>query len=201
MIFSKKRKILHFSRQMLCRVAFTLLMAQSQAEQWQRWFDENGPRLLLFARGWSVSKDCAEDLVQETMLRLWHYQADRGGQPPDLPLAFSTIRFCGLNQKRTDSRRRKREEAIIYLNDFEDVWLDPTLEEDEEAALLRDAVQRLTPKLRDVITMKIWGNLTFQEIAIALAIPANTCASRYRYALTQLAQELQRIKEDRHEIA
>lgn len=97
--------------------------------------------------------------------------------------------------------QEKREESIIYLNDFEDVWLDPALEDDEEAILLREAVQRLAPKLRDVITMKIWGNLTFQEIAQALGIPPNTCASRYRYALLQLAQELQTVKEARHEIA
>ena len=182
-------------------MAFYQQMAVARADQWQQWFDENGPRLLLFARGWSTSREGAEDLVQETMLRMWHYQAERGGHPPDLALAFSTIRFCGLNQKRTDTRRKKREESIIYLNDFEDVWLYPTLEDDEEAVLLREAVQRLTPKLRDVITMKIWGNLTFQEIAKALKIPANTCASRYRYALTQLAQELQLVKEARHEIA
>ena len=182
-------------------MALSSQMATSNAEQWQQWFDENGPRLLLFARGWSTSREGAEDLVQETMLRMWHYQAERGGHPPDLALAFSTIRFCGLNQNRTDTRRKKREESIIYLNDFEDVWLDPALEDDEEAILLREAVQRLAPKLRDVITMKIWGNLTFQEIATALAIPQNTCASRYRYALTQLSQELQTIKEGRHEIA
>ena len=176
-------------------------MATIIADKWQTWFDENGPRLLLFARGWSVSREGAEDLVQETMVRMWHYQAERGGEPPDLALAFSTLRFAGMNQKRTDTRRKKREESIIYLNDFEDVWLDPTLEDDEEAVMLREAVQRLAPKLRDVIVMKIWGGLTFQEIAQTLAIPANTCASRYRYALDQLSQELQIVKEGRHEIA
>lgn len=173
----------------------------TQQEMWQAWFDENGPRLLLCARGWSTNKEEAEDLVQETMLRMWHYQADRGGAPPDLPLAFSTIRFCGLNQKRTDSRRRKREESLIYLNDFEDVWLDPALEDDEDAVLLQESVQRLAPKLRDVVIMKIWGGLTFHEIATTLAISPNTCASRYRYALEQLAQALASVKKDRHEYA
>lgn len=100
-------------------------MADSTAENWQKWFRENGSRLLLFARGWSTTREGAEDLVQETMVRMWNYQEDKGGEPPDLPIAFSTIRFCGMNQKRTDSRRKKREESIIYLNDFEDVWLDP----------------------------------------------------------------------------
>jgi RNA polymerase sigma-70 factor (ECF subfamily) len=46
--------------------------------------------------------------------------------------------------------------------------------------------------------MKFWGGLTFQQIAETLAISANTAASRYRYALEQLAHDLRRIKEDRH---
>lgn len=111
---------------------------------------------------------------------------------------FSTIRFCGLNRHRSETRRRKREESIVYLNDFEDVWLDPGVEDDEEALMLREAVKNLSDKLREVVTMKIWGGLTFAEISEALAISPNTAASRYRYALEQLALSLRRVEEARH---
>ena len=171
---------------------------ESPATAWKHWLAEHGPRLLLFARGWSQTREDAEDLVQEAVLRMWHHQADKGAAPPDLPLVFSTIRFCGLNHHRSETRRRRREESIIYLNDFQDVWLDPVAEEDEEALQLREAVQRLSPKLREVVMMKFWGGLTFQQIAEALAISPNTAASRYRYALEQLAHELRRLKEVRH---
>jgi RNA polymerase sigma-70 factor (ECF subfamily) len=174
-------------------------MTANAACVWKTWLAENGPRLLLFARGWSQNRSDAEDLLQEAIVRLWHYQAERGGAPPDLPFAFSTIRFCGLNHHRSEGRRRKREESIIYLNDFQDVWLDTTCEDDEEAEVLRGAVQQLSTKLREVVTMKIWGGLTFAEISSALAISPNTAASRYRYALEQLSQSMQRLQ--RHEIA
>ena len=108
-------------------------MASSPRSVWKEWLAAHGPRLLLFARGWSNCQQDAEDLVQEAVMRLWNHQADKGGLPPDLPFAFSTIRFCGLNHYRTETRRKKREESIIYLNDFEDVWLDPVLEDDEDA--------------------------------------------------------------------
>jgi RNA polymerase sigma-70 factor, ECF subfamily len=173
----------------------------SPANEWKQWLAENGARLLLFARGWSNSRHDAEDLVQEAILRMWHFQADKNHTPPDLPLVFSTIRFCGLNHHRSESRRRKREESVIYLNDFQDVWLDPLMEEDEEALILRDAVQHLSQKLREVVVMKFWGGLTFLQISETLAISPNTAASRYRYALEQLAHELRRIKEERHAIA
>ncbi len=170
----------------------------SPATAWKQWLAQNGPRLLLFARGWSQSREDAEDLVQEAILRMWHHQAEKGAVPPDLPLVFSTIRFCGLNHHRSEKRRRKREESIIYLNDFQDVWLDPLMEEDEDALILRDSVQALSPKLREVVIMKFWGDLTFQQIAETLAISPNTAASRYRYAMEQLAHELRRMKEVRH---
>jgi len=34
------------------------------ANEWKQWLAENGPRLLLFARGWSNNRADAEDLVQ-----------------------------------------------------------------------------------------------------------------------------------------
>lgn len=173
-------------------------MMNSPASEWKLWLAENGARLLLFARGWSNCRQDAEDLVQDAILRMWHHQADKGHKPPDLPLVFSTIRFCGLNHHRSESRRRKREESVIYLADFKDFWLDPVLEEDEEALILRDAVQNLSQKLREVVVMKFWGGLTFLQISETLAISPNTAASRYRYALEQLAYELRRIKEERH---
>lgn len=176
-------------------------MPTGSRSAWREWLAANGPKLLLFARGWSTCQHDAEDLVQEAVLRLWNYQQDKGAGPPDLPFAFSTIRFCGLNHHRSETRRRKREESIIYLNDFEDVWLDPVLEDDEEAAALRDAVQRLSPKLREVVVMKSWGGLTFAEISEALAISPNTAASRYRYALEQLTHELRQLKEERNATA
>ena len=136
--------------------------------------------------------------MQEAVLKMWHHQADRGHTPPDLPLVFSTIRFCGLNFHCGERRRRKREESIIYLNDFQDMWLDPVLEDDEDAQLLRDKIGQLSEKLREVVIMKFWGGLTFQQIAELLLISPNTAASRYRYALEQLSQELRSIKEERH---
>ena len=39
---------------------------------------------------------------------------------------------------------------------------------------------------RKVLTLKIWGELTFDEIAQTLELSLNTVASRYRYALQKL---------------
>lgn len=174
------------------------MMDRSPAAAWKLWLAEHGAKLLLFARSWAPSREDAEDLVQDAIIRMWNHQEQHGHVPPDLPLVYSTIRFCGLNLHRSTTRRRKREESIIYLHDFEDVWLDPTMEDDEDAQILREAVRDLSPKLREVLILKFWSGLTFQQIAETLAISPNTAASRYRYALEQMALELRNRKELRH---
>ena len=44
--------------------------------------------------------------------------------------------------------------------------------------------------------MKIWGNLTFAQIAAALSLNPNTAASRYRYALQRLSSQLSEVARD-----
>ena len=52
--------------------------------------------------------------------------------------------------------------------------------------MIQIAMSQLPDKYREVVTLKVWGELTFAEIAEMLAIPANTVASRYRYGLAEL---------------
>ena len=65
-------------------------------------------------------------------------------------------------------------------------WFDCGLDERERHVLIHKAMSQLTAIYREVVTLKVWGGLTFAEIAEALEIPANTAASRYRYGLIEL---------------
>ena len=65
-----------------------------------------------------------------------------------------------------------------------------------EAILVRQALAQLPAEQAEVVVMKIWHELTFQEIGETLAIPANTAASRYRYGLAKLRDLLGEIGDD-----
>jgi RNA polymerase sigma-70 factor (ECF subfamily) len=66
------------------------------------------------------------------------------------------------------------------------LWFDSTVEDRERARLIQDAMAKLPEIYREVVSLKVWGGLTFAEIADSLEIPANTAASRYRYGLQEL---------------
>ncbi len=174
------------------------MAGRAHAKAWKSWLKEHSARLYAYARRHTANREDAEDIIQDALVRLWHYQEERNNVPPDLPLAYSVLRFIAMDHGRKLGRKKRKEEAIIYLHDRDDHWLDTSLEDDEESGILYRAVDELSEKLREVLALKIWGGLTFQEIAKNMAISPNTAASRYRYALEQLQRRLVTLKEQRH---
>ncbi|MBU6410606.1 MAG: sigma-70 family RNA polymerase sigma factor, partial [Verrucomicrobia bacterium] len=68
----------------------------------------------------------------------------------------------------------------------------PAIDPDEQTfrAELAAALSELPQEQRAVLHLKLWDGLTFEEIAAALEISANTAASRYRYGLDKLRDRL-----------
>lgn len=163
-------------------------------EQWKAWIAEHGSRLLLFARQQTRTAEDAEDVLQEAMLRLWRsgmIETTEDGNTPSLAAAFTQIRRAAIDQARKNIRRANRETRALEIDDTSDVVLfQDTLEQDERAAQIEKALQSLPDYYKEVVILKIWGDLTFEQIAETLDIPMNTAASRYRYALERLRRTL-----------
>ena len=60
------------------------------------------------------------------------------------------------------------------------------IEKQERNEQLSSAIQELSSKHQEVVMLKVWGELTFDEIGKTLGIPLHTAASRYRHALGNL---------------
>jgi RNA polymerase sigma-70 factor (ECF subfamily) len=61
---------------------------------------------------------------------------------------------------------------------------------------IQSALGDLPEEQREIVVLRVWGQLTFEEAALALDIPANTAASRYRYALAKLKERLQPLAKE-----
>ncbi|WP_425395778.1 sigma-70 family RNA polymerase sigma factor [Aeoliella sp.] len=55
-----------------------------------------------------------------------------------------------------------------------------------ELVELVDAVASLPAELRDLVVLKTWGGLTFDEMAEVLRVPSSTLHRKYREALDRL---------------
>ena len=156
-------------------------MAQTHSDEaWRDWFQQHGPRLLLFARQQTRTDTDAEDVLQEACVRIW-----KTGNH-DVRLAYRAIRNAAIDLARSRQRRERREESAFGDRDMT-TWFE--MPKESEPAVGR-ALAALPAEQSEVVTLKIWGELTFAEIADVLEIPANTAASRYRLALETLRRML-----------
>lgn len=154
-------------------------------DQWQDWLDEHGAALLLLARQWVACGADAEDVVQEAFVRFWRSR-ERVAQPA--AYLYACVKHCALDWQRGRRRQSRREEATARP-ETETMFAGP-IEQNERRAAIEGALTMLPEAQREVLVMKIWGGLSFVQIAEALAISPNTAASRYRYALARLREQL-----------
>lgn len=157
-------------------------------DSWKNWFQLYGPKLLLCARQWTRSAADAEDVVQEAFVRYWRHQRGLPGEP--MALLVTSVRRAAFDLARRDDRRSTREERAGGGLEESVALFQLPLEGDERRAAIEDALRRISPEQREVLVLKIWGELTFDQIATELDASPNTVASRYRYALTALRREL-----------
>lgn len=157
---------------------------------WKQWIEAHGPRLLLCARQWTRSLADAEDVLQEAFVRYWRHQRQLPGDPQ--ALLVTSIRRAAIDLARRESRRTAREEFAGAGGEQQETLFEKLPGEgDERRQEIEAALRRLPAEQREVLVLKIWQELTFEQIAEALDIPPNTAASRYRYALTALRKQLE----------
>ncbi len=152
------------------------------AADWVPWLEQHAPRLLLFARQQTRCEADAQDVLQDAVLECWRRLAH--GRSPEPALVFATIRRRAIDLGRRADRRHHREATVA--GEALEAWFDGGVEERERSRLIQAAMKQLPEEFREVVMLKVWGELTFAEIAGALGIPANTAASRYRYGLVEL---------------
>ena len=182
-------------------------IAKNQQElAWEPWLREHGSKLLLFARQQTRSHADAEDILQESLVKLVQKVNDgsfSGGQEAWLPYLYTAIRRTAIDLGRKVERRGKREEKaeaekMHESGGVQDPWFQTSGADDESSAYIEQSIKKLPAKFAEVITLKIWSELTFAEIGNALDISQNTAASRYRYGLAALKKLLDDERKNGH---
>lgn len=161
--------------------------AVTAPEPWRACYDALASKLLLYARQWTASAADAEDVVQSAFVRFWKLNSD--AQPEQYPLLYAAVRSAALDLHRREARRSVRE-ASYHQADERNAWFDPPVERRDEAALLEKSLAVLPDEQREVVVLRIWGELTFSQIATTTGASINTVAARYRYGLEALRKHI-----------
>ena len=143
-----------------------------------RLYDEHGRALLAYACALLRDPSAAEDVLHQVFLNVLRGRAAVADDPKSY--LFRAVRNTALNHIRGQSREVELADA--------GVWLESPDGSVETAVALQSALKTLPAEQREVIVLKIWGELTFDEAAAVIGVSPNTAASRYRYGLAKLKE-------------
>ncbi len=137
----------------------------------------------------------AEDLLQDafikavTTIKTGRYNEEGKFLPWLLRIAHNLA---------IDHFRREKRYPTIVMEDGNNVFDTMEFSEDsaesiqikqETHARLRDMIDKLPPVQREVLIMRHYGDMSFQEIADATGVSINTALGRMRYALINLRKQ------------
>lgn len=157
-----------------------------------RLFDHFGPRLKAMLLRSGLRDGSAEDIVQDVMLAVWHKASQFD---PHRAQASSWIYRMARNRQ-IDLARRKplplpepTEEPADLEPDSEHI-----LALRQEAALLREALDQLSPEQQGMIHKAFLEDLPHSQISQMTGLPLGTIKSRIRLGLDRLRHELKALK-------
>jgi len=147
-------------------------------------FKTERPRLLRYACYRLADGDDAEDVLQETFLKLHARLSDTdGGQINDLPsYLFRTL--ANLCTKWQTNANRIKTVPLDIRVDVADTAPDKQNEDDyKRIALL---LKEIPDEQAEVIRLRIYGDNSFAQVAEILSLPLPTVKSRFLYGLEKL---------------
>lgn len=141
----------------------------------------------------------AEDLLQEVYVRVWRFAGGYNGGEPFAWLyriarnaALSHLRKKGTRQMVSIYDDRRGSPAVNRLTNGNSRPEESALR-NERALQVQDALGRLPVEQREVIVMKEFQKMKFDEIAVVLDCPVGTVKSRMRYGTMKLAELLKEL--------
>ena len=147
----------------------------------QLW-DEHSQALVLYSRQWCGAP---EDVVQEAFLLLV-----RQIVAPDNPVGwlYRVVRNRAINAARSHGRRSRREAAAAMRGE---PWFDSAGSDRLDAAAATDALKHLPIDEREAIVARLWGGLSFEEIARLSEMPLSRVYRNYQRGLAALRERLE----------
>lgn len=144
--------------------------------------------LLRLTLRFTREQSLAEDIVQESFLKAY--------QKLDLFEARASFKSW-LYQIAMNTAKNKFRERGLDLMNIEDTQLgvDPGAEQGMVKAdiqqALRNEIEKLPEKQRIALTLRIFEDMSFKEIAEIMACPYDTAKANYRHALLKLRERLE----------
>jgi RNA polymerase sigma-70 factor (ECF subfamily) len=143
--------------------------------------------------------DLAEDLTQDVFLKLFKSLDTFDRRANSQTWLISVARNLCIDHYRSVRKERETVNRDVDPGDLAPVSSEKSayslIEDRDRVTLLRHALEKLPPTLKTAVLLRDIQELTYQEIAERLRVPEGTVKSRINRGRTELARQIQKLRE------
>jgi len=153
-------------------------------------------KAFFLALGMVGNSDEAYDISQEAFIKVFksagRFDQNQRFFPWFYSIVINLCKDCLHRRETHDSKKIDIDDNSFLLVDERNP--ETTLVKKEEAVGVQKAIMKLDPEDREIIMLKHFRDVSYEEIAVLLNIPKGTVMSRLYYARKKLAKLLNEIK-------
>ena len=165
-----------------------LRVAQGDKEAFQRLYQNTDKTIYGFILSILRNPQDAEEIMQETYLKIWISAGSYQSQGKPLAWMFTIARnLCYMKF------RDQKHEADIGLSDLSEMETGefcPQIEDAADKLVLNAALHILNEEERQIVLLRTSAGLKHREIAASLELPLATVLSKYNRAMKKLQKHL-----------
>ncbi len=139
----------------------------------------------------------AEEVVQDTFVRMWHRSAEYDPhQSPPFVWAYAVLRGYCIDRLRFRHRGKRDSSRVvpIHLHTPPEKSENPQVMALDDWRRVRAALDHLSPDERSCLELAVFLEYTHSEISQHLGTPLGTVKNRLRRALDKVRQQLSRYE-------
>jgi RNA polymerase sigma factor (sigma-70 family) len=160
------------------------IMAKMEPDKLIEWYEACGAELRLYALQWH-SYEMAEDLVQDAFIKLLKQRLC----PEQVrPWLFRVVRNSSVSAARRMQRRKKVNTTFPQAHGL---WFESKSEERLDAQQAQAMLETLPAERREIVVLRIWGQLSFREIADVIEKSIPWVFREYKSALGMIKSRLE----------
>ncbi|MEI7424337.1 MAG: RNA polymerase sigma-70 factor [Prolixibacteraceae bacterium] len=155
-------------------------------------FDRYGKRLYHFSLGYLKSAEDAEEIVQEVFLKIWDKRADLSNEKSLESYLFTMARNGILNTIRK-SKYAQTYRNYAKINPGKNVLLDEELNFNELEKAYFAAIEKLSPRRKEIFLLSREQALSNTEIATKMNISVKTVENQMTSAIFEIRKNLRSL--------
>lgn len=154
-------------------------------ESYKLLFSQFAPKIKSFMIGQGVKANEAEDIAQDTMLKIWRkaqlFDPKKAKASTWIFTIARNLQIDAIRKQKRHDRFNNEIQSEIYESDTAEKMIS-----EQSASQVKEVIKQLPAEQLQVLKLSFYEDLSHSQIAQSLSIPIGTVKSRLRLALGRL---------------